>query len=122
MELVDFASLLVTGAVLAAIGRGMTAMVFGKGPKAGRPGWRGVFYVTLWFHPILVGALLGLIPSLPAPEFMGSGHAGRVMWYALAGVFSSTAYDAVSNILKHRKAERTSNPPRPTVPPEDPDE
>lgn len=102
MSLIDFAALLVVGAVLSAIGKGVTRMVFGSGPKAGRKGWRGVFYVTMWLHPIAAGALLGIGPWLPAPEFMGDAMLGRVMWYALAGVFSTTAYDGVSLLLKHR--------------------
>jgi hypothetical protein len=112
MELVDTLSLLVVGAILAAIGQGITGMVFGKGPKAGHKGWRGVFYVTMWAHPILAGALLGLVPDLPAPEFMGEAWLGGVLWYALAGVFSSTAYDGVSTWFKQRTA-RNSQPPPP---------
>lgn len=104
MELVDFMSLLAVGGLLAAIGRGVNGMVFGKGPKAGHPGWRGVFYITMWLHPIMVGGLLGFPAWLPAPEFMGDTTAGRVVWYALSGVFSSTAYDAVMSVIKQRAA------------------
>ncbi|MCK4718297.1 MAG: hypothetical protein KAT70_06475 [Thermoplasmata archaeon] len=102
MGLIEFASMLVVGALLAAIGKGVTRNVFGSEPKAGRKGWRGVFYVTLWAHPILAGALLGLPAWLPAPTFMGDHLLGRVLWYALAGVFSSTAYDAIASLVKQR--------------------
>src|SRR3990172_296579 len=100
METLDVLSLAVVGCILSALGNGLTAMVFGRGSKAGRPGWRGVVYVTLWAHPILAGMLVGLIPGMPSPAFMGDALAGSVFWYALAGVFSSTLYDAVSSFIK----------------------
>lgn len=116
MGLNELASMLAVGALLAALGRGVTGMVYGSGPKAGHPGWRGVFYVTMWAHPILVGMLLGIPPWLPAPEFMGEAMLGRVLWYAVAGVFSSTAYDAISSIIKQRAGRDSAPPKRPPAP------
>ena len=110
MTLVDFAALLAVGALLSAVGKGVTTLVFGSGPKAGRKGWRGVFYVTMWAHPIVVGALLGIGPWLPAPAFMGDAFLGRMVWYALAGVFSTTAYDGVSLLIKHRTGLKDAKP------------
>lgn len=105
MSFMDIGGFLAVGALLALVGKGVTSMVFRGGPKAGRKGWRGVFYVTMWAHPLVVGALLGLVPSLPAPGFMGSGTVGSVIWYALAGGFSSTCYNVLHFALQHR-AER----------------
>jgi hypothetical protein len=96
--------MLVVGALLAAIGNGVTAQVYPDGQKRGRSGWRGWFYMTMWAHPIVAGALLGVPEWLPAPEFMGSNMAGRVIWYAISGVFSSSAYDAVMSVIKQRAA------------------
>lgn len=105
MELVDLISFAVVGALLAGIGKGINGMVFpGNMPKAGWPGWRGLFYRTMWAHPVIIGALLGLAPWLPAPEAMGSSHAGRVLWYALSGLLSSTLYDAIQSHIKHKFA------------------
>lgn len=112
MELVDLLSFAVVGALLAGIGKGINSMVYGSaGPKPGHKGWRGVWYVTLWLHPIVVGGLLGLSPWLPAPEAMGSTTAGRVLWYAAAGLFASTLYDAIRGFIKQRFAIRESIPP-----------
>lgn len=114
MEWEHLGALLAVGCVIAVVGQNVNKMVFGGAPKAGRTGWRAWWYLTLWCHPILVGALCGLPPWLPAPEFMGSHTAGRMVWFSLAGIFSSSAYDAVAGVLKHREAKRersTSTPP-----------
>jgi hypothetical protein len=106
MSLYELGGFLTVGTLLAAVGRGVTGHVFGGAPKAGRRGWRGVFYVTMWAHPLLAGAVLGHgLESLPAPDFMGDGSAGRVIWYALSGVFSHSCYDLFSNMIKHQKAK-----------------
>lgn len=119
MQLLDLATLLVVGSVLAACFKGLTWMIYGRGPKAGHKGWKGVYYVTLWAQPIAVGALIGWPKWLPAPEFMGKETAGRVLWYALAGIFSSTAYDAVASVIKQKAAireKRAGGPPSIPVP------
>lgn len=80
---------------MAALGRGITGMVFPYGTKVAMVGWRLWFFRTMWAHPILVGALLGLPDWLPAPAFMGTADkvlVGRVVWYAVAGCFSSAAF------------------------------
>lgn len=97
-------ALLSVGALLAALGKGITSMVFGGKPNPSARGWRGGFYVTLWLHPILAGACIGLASDLPSPAFLGSAHTGRVVWFALAGVFSSTAYSAVNSVVKQQNA------------------
>jgi hypothetical protein len=119
VELVDFASLLVAGTVLAGFVRGVSSWVFapyGGKPRAGLYGWRGWVYLTLWLWPILLGSALGLVPGLPAPEFMGSDLSGKVLWYALAGVLSSTLYDAIRSWIKHQTGLKDSLRPQPPGP------
>lgn len=69
------------------------------GPTAGKKGWRGVFEVTMFAHPMLVGAAVGLIPGLPRPESFGTETAGGVLFYLSGGVLAVIAYDAVKRGL-----------------------
>lgn len=97
-------ALLSVGALLAAMTKGVTTIVFDGKPDPSARGWRGVFYVTLWAHPILIGALVGAVLRLPSPAFLGDAVAGRAIWFALSGVFSSSAYSAVNSAVKQRNA------------------
>ena len=103
MELSQLGGFLAIGALLAILGKGVTKMVFGSAPKAGRKGWKGVFYVTLWLQPIVAGALIGLCRPLPAPVFIGDKLLGSVIWYALAGGMSPAIYSAFRSAVKHGK-------------------
>lgn len=69
------------------------------GPTGGKRGWRGVFEVTMFAHPMLVGAAIGLIPGLPRPESFGTETAGGVLFYLSGGVLAVIAYDAVKRGL-----------------------
>lgn len=112
MQLEQLASLLVVGALLAALGRGVTSWVFPDGmskpiiralPRKGWAAWRRVFFLTMWLHPIVAGALLGVPDWLPAPAFMGTEDkllVGRVVWYAVSGVFSSAAFYRVEGTIR----------------------
>lgn len=101
----EIVSLVAVGALLAALHHGINGLVFGDEPRAGRPGWRGWWYLTLWAHPIAAGALLGLVArTLPIPAGMGAGTAGRAIWFGLAGALAPVIYDAVRSLLKHRHA------------------
>jgi len=72
--------------------------------KKGDTGWRGVYYVTLPAHPVIVGALLGLVPLLPvAPQLAVEGYDGvaRFATYLLAGFVCKVAYDVlVATLLR----------------------
>lgn len=103
MEFSEVGGFLAVGALLALIGRGVVSSVKAR---AGSPGWRGVFYVTQWAHPILAGAALGLISSLPAPVYVGDGTAGRVIWYALAGGMAPTCGRVITSVLEHVAARK----------------
>ena len=107
MDMMMMLSFVVVATVLGMVGRGMSKMVFGTGPRAGQKGWRGVFYVTMWAHPIVAGGLIGLT-ALPAPQAMGDATIGAVLWYAVAGGFSHTVLRAVESALKQRAAKVAS--------------
>lgn len=109
----DLFAFLVVGAVLGAIGIRLDRFIFGAGQRAGRKGWRGVFYVTSWSHPILAGGAIGfMFPSLPVPTWMGGGQAGSTFWYMLSGICSTTLYMGVDRILKHRLANAGGSSPQ----------
>lgn len=67
-------------------------------PKDGFPGWRGVYYVTVPTHAVLVGACVGLIGhpwGLPVPAAFGVDLGGAVLAYAVAGALSASYYDVI---------------------------
>lgn len=105
MDLSQFGSMMAVGALLGLIGRLVNSAVFRGRRKATATGWRSWFYLTAGWHPVVAGALLGALAStLPAPEFLGSGLAGRVIWYALSGGFSHAIYRTVDTMFKQRAA------------------
>ena len=85
-------ALWVTIVTIGLAGEGVKRIV---GPTAGKKGWRGVFEVTMFAHPMAVGALVGLIPGLPRPESFGTETAGGVLFYLSGGVLAVLAYDIV---------------------------
>ncbi len=71
--------------------------------KAGDAGWRGVYYVTLPAHPVLVGAAIGLLPWLPIPDGLskdGYEFAGRLGTGVLAGVACKIGYDGIVSTVR----------------------
>lgn len=91
--------------------------------QAGDHGWRGVYYVTLPAHPVIMGALLGLVPWLPIPDMLtkeGYEFAGRLGTYILAGVVCKVGYDSIISTVRRqlgqddaRRERATSTPPAP---------
>jgi hypothetical protein len=71
---------------------------------AAASGWRRIYYVTLPAHPVIAGALIGLIPWLPPAEGLekeGYELAARIGTYSLAGIVCKIGYDTmVSTILR----------------------
>lgn len=108
MELEHLATLLAVGAFLGGIGRQVTLLVFPNGTKGVHTGWRSFWHSTLWLHPILVGMLIGLTGWLPSPAFFdieGKDFTlGGVIWYGLAGMFSSTAFYRLDKTIKGEEA------------------
>lgn len=89
--------------------------------NAGDKGWKGVYYVTLPAHPVIIGLLIGLIPFLPVPDQLtkeGHEFAGRLGTGALAGVVCKVGYDLIVSTVRRMLGQagaRTggSNPPPP---------
>lgn len=103
-------SFLVVGALLSVLGKGFSGLVFNGKPRAGLKGWRGVWYVTLPLHAVLVGGVLGVAAkTLPVPPGMGEGVAGRVLWYALSGALGVVSYDVLKGIIKHQAAAKSGD-------------
>ena len=101
MDFSQVGSLVVVGAVLGLVGRQISKLVFQGKPKMQATGWRKVFYRSMWAHPVVAGMVLALAASsLPAPEYLGDGLAGRVIWYALAGGWSHSIVKIVDAMFK----------------------
>jgi len=80
--------------------------------KAGDKGWRGVYFVSLPAHPVLVGALVGLVPWLPTPdELVKPGHefAARLGTGLLAGMVCKVGYDGIVSTAKRMLAGRAAS-------------
>lgn len=89
--------ILALGALLAVVGEAIN--------EEEPPPWRW-WRRTLWLHPALAGAVVGLLfRSLPVPEAMGPGLAGRALWYAQAGIFAVPLYEAMRGWLRRKAGE-----------------
>lgn len=88
--------------ILPLVAVGCLLAVVGQGIQPYAPPWRW-WHQTLWLHPIVGGAAIGLAArSLPVPEGMGDGIAGRVLWYALAGILAVPLYEGAQAWIKRR--------------------
>lgn len=90
--------------VFASIGMGMKRLV-----PAHPKGWRRWFRATMPVHPVIAGALLGLVPTVPAG--IEASTAGRCLYFAMAGVFSTWAYSVVKQLLAKKGIVLESTPP-----------
>lgn len=84
-------SFVIAAVLLAALGQGATAQVFGEAGPRPTTGWRETWRRTMWAHPIAGGVLLGLL-RLPAPDVWGDGVVVAVVWYAAAGAMALPVY------------------------------
>src|SRR5262245_39288845 len=94
--------IIVTALAIGTIGETIKRLV---GAKAGDHGWKGVFYVTLPAHPVIIGMLFGLVPFLPTVEaFDKEGYelAGRLGTYTLAGVVCKVGYDSIISTIRRQ--------------------
>lgn len=79
--------------------------------KKGSSGWRGVYYVTLPAHPVLLGALLGFVPVLPVAiplAVEGYDGAARFATYLYAGIVCKVAYDLLVSTLRRALGQKAA--------------
>jgi hypothetical protein len=103
MDLEQLASLLAVGAFLGGLGKRITTLVFPYGTKGKHRGWRRIWFLTMWAHPILAGVGIGLTGLLPNPAFLDNGKdfaLGGAIWYGLAGMLSSAAFYRLDSMVK----------------------
>lgn len=94
-------SFVIAAVLLAALGQGATAQVFGDAGPAPTTGWRETWRRTMWVHPIAGGALLGLL-DLPVPEALSTSTAWRIVWYAAAGALALPVYGWLRALFDRR--------------------
>lgn len=75
-------------------------------------GWRRWFHVTLPVQPVVAGALIGLAPGIPAHDQFAT-LAGRVLYFAGAGVLSTWVYAVARQVARRHGYEL----PGTTIPP-----
>jgi mannose/fructose/N-acetylgalactosamine-specific phosphotransferase system component IIC len=79
--------------ILAIIGEVVKTIVFGKDDRKNLSGWKLVFHQTMILHPILAGALLGLVLGSVAPQAIATtGLIGTVLYFAFSGFASTGLY------------------------------
>lgn len=71
----------------------------GKGARAGFFWWARK---TLPLHPVVAGALFGLIPGLPASPDVPETMAAHALYFAGAGLFSTWAFAVVKGVAKKK--------------------
>lgn len=64
-----------------------------------RLGWRGWFHRTKTIHPVSVGVLIGLAPGIPVTDPFHT-LAGRVLYFAGAGVLSTWVYATIKQFAR----------------------
>lgn len=77
--------------------------------KAGDKGWKGVYYVTLPAHPVIMGALIGFFPWLPVPDELtkeGYEFAGRLGTGILSGVVCKVGYDMIISTVRRMMGQK----------------
>lgn len=90
--------------------------VFGRVAKkviAPGKGWRWWFHQTMPLHPVVLGVALSFIPGVPASAGAET-WAAKALYFALAGVCSTWAYNVVQQLLAKRgiALEGSTPPPK----------
>ncbi len=68
---------------------------FSKKPEAEQPLLFRAWSATMPWHPFCVGSLCGLIPGLPAAEWVPDVWPSRMLWFGIAGAVSGQLYEAL---------------------------
>lgn len=71
----------------------------GKGAKAGFFWWARK---TLALHPVVAGALFGLIPGLPVSPDVPDTMAAHALYFAGAGLAATWIFDLVKGVAKKK--------------------
>lgn len=62
---------------------------------------------TLPLHPVIAGVAIANVPGMPVPAMITSG-AGAMLYFGLAGIFSTWAFDILQGVLKKQGIELSS--------------
>jgi hypothetical protein len=93
-------SFLAVALILGLTGEVIKAVVIGDDKEeAKKVAWKALFIKTLPIHPVIVGGLLGLVLVSLLPEFVGITTIASILYYALAGLFSSWVYNAIKSLF-----------------------
>lgn len=86
--------------ILGLIGEVIKSIVInGNKEKALTVKWKFVFIKTLPIHPIVAGALLGLLLFTTVPSFVvTTGLGGSVLYFAAAGALSTWVYSMLKSL------------------------
>lgn len=63
---------------------------------------------TMPLHPVIAGALMGLIPGMPLPDGV-KGTTAAALYYAGSGLLSTWGYDLFRQWLAARRAKQMLN-------------
>jgi len=64
----------------------------------------GLYHRTMPAHAALIGAFIGLLPSMPCPDEFCVNTTMKVLYYCAAGMFSSWVYDAARHMARSKIA------------------
>lgn len=104
--------IVIIAVVLAYLGKFFTAKIWTK-DAAERNALMRFMRKVLPLHPVVAGALIGLIPAVPVAPVFTDGIWGRVLQGVLAGVLSVWGYDAAREWFKRRGFVPPSTAPKP---------
>lgn len=91
----------VVAVILAMVGEVFKSIVIGKNKdEAEKVPWKSVFISTMTLHPVLAGALIGLVLGSVAPSAVATaGLIGSVLYFAFAGAMSTWLYRLIKELL-----------------------
>jgi len=95
-------------------------------PEKDQPRWYKLWRSTIRWHPVMVGALIGLAPGLPVAAWVPDSPVARAFWFGVAGAVSGQLYAALKDLpsivrtfVSQRLGVSLPNSP-PSEPPEPP--
>lgn len=106
--------------------RALGSLGYDKLPEDKQPRLYRLWYMTLPWHPFLVGSLCGLIPSLPVAVWVPDAWPSRMLWFGIAGAVSGQLYAAMKRTwsqipgIVRAVASKNLGVSLPPAPPSDP--